>query len=96
MLRVTAWCAKENEGARHKAQGARRRQLSFSVTDEDGNRFVIIQSQPDGICELCGKKDELRPYGPNGENICSECGMKDEETTNKRINQYLYGEELDS
>jgi hypothetical protein len=32
-------------------------------------------------CELCGKRDELRPFGPHGESICFECGMKDPETT---------------
>ena len=36
-------------------------------------------------CELCGKEDELRPYGPNGEWICFSCGMKDEETTKARF-----------
>jgi hypothetical protein len=29
-------------------------------------------------CELCGKLDELRPYGPMGESVCYDCGMKDE------------------
>jgi hypothetical protein len=31
-----------------------------------------------GICQLCGKEEELRPYGPSGEWICFDCGMKDE------------------
>jgi hypothetical protein len=30
------------------------------------------------ICELCGKVDELRPYGPKGERICFDCGQKDD------------------
>jgi hypothetical protein len=37
------------------------------------------------VCELCGKKAELRPYGPNGESICFDCGMKDEKITKKKF-----------
>ena len=70
--------------------------MSFAIKDADGNRIIVIEPHPDRICELCGKKDELRPYGPNGENICFECGMKNREMTEKRMNQYLFGDELDS
>lgn len=42
--------------------------------------FIIGATEP-GCCELCGDKKELRPYGPNGENICHPCGMKDKKTT---------------
>ena len=58
-------------------------------------RGVIEQTFPD-ICEMCGKKAELRPYGPNGENICFTCGMKDEETTNRRFAQHVLGEGFDA
>lgn len=47
-------------------------------------------------CELCGKVAELRPYGPNGENICFACGMKREEVTKKRFNQVVLGEDFDA
>jgi len=53
-----------------------------------GTQFVIVV-EPDGICELCGVKDELRPYGPNGENICFDCGMKNSESTQAAINAIL-------
>ena len=53
------------------------------------NGIIIIKPQADAKCELCGKIDELRPYGPNGENICFECGMKDEETTKKQFESFL-------
>jgi hypothetical protein len=56
----------------------------------------IIEYTPPAKCELCGKVDELRPYGPNGENICFDCGMKDEETTKRRFAQHVLGEEFDS
>lgn len=45
----------------------------------------IIEVQPDGKCELCGAEKELRPYGPNGENVCFPCGMKDEEAAKRRF-----------
>ena len=35
----------------------------------------IIAPQADEVCELCGKVDECRPYGPNDENICFECAI---------------------
>lgn len=54
--------------------------------------MVILEPTPPDICELCGKKDELRPYGPKGENICFDCGMKDKETTKRRMHEYLFGE----
>lgn len=44
-------------------------------------------------CELCGKIDECRPYGPNDEQICFECAMKDEETTRKKMEAYIFGED---
>ena len=46
-------------------------------------RVIILEQGEDGRCELCGKIDELRSYGPNGENICFDCGMKDEPTTSR-------------
>jgi hypothetical protein len=55
-----------------------------------------IAETPPGVCDFCGKVDELRPYGPNGEDICFDCGMKDEATTAKRFQQVVLGECLDS
>lgn len=60
------------------------------------SRRGVIEHTPPGVCEMCGKVDELRPYGPNGENICFECGMKDEETAIKRFRQHVFGKGLDS
>ncbi|GAA4366771.1 hypothetical protein GCM10023185_38160 [Hymenobacter saemangeumensis] len=53
------------------------------------NIVIIGEPQEDAPCELCGKVAELRPYGPNGENICFECGMKDEETTSRKFDERL-------
>jgi len=33
----------------------------------------IIAQEPDQVCELCGKIDECRPYGPKDEEICFDC-----------------------
>lgn len=57
-----------------------------------GNTFYL-QSEASDKCEICGKVAELRPYGPNGENICFSCGMKDEETTKAQFNKMLNGVE---
>ena len=53
----------------------------------------IIVEEPPQVCELCNVIEECRPYGPNGEQICFGCAMKDRETTEKRMAQYLFGEE---
>jgi len=53
----------------------------------------IISHEPDQCCEFCGIIDECRPYGPNDEQICFECAMKDEETTNRKFNKYVLGED---
>lgn len=52
----------------------------------------VIMPEPDQICELCGAVDECRPYGPNNEQICFDCGMKDEETTQRKMDAYIFGE----
>ena len=65
------------------------------MSERIGN-VVIICPESDMKCELCGKMDETRPYGPMGERICYECGQKDPEMTEKRMAQVLFGERLDS
>lgn len=52
----------------------------------------FIAEEPMRACEMCGTIDECRPYGPNGEQICFECAMKDEETTKKKMTEYIFGE----
>ena len=53
--------------------------------------IIIIEEEPDDICEYCGKKEELRPYGKNGARICFECSMKDEAETKKNMEKILFG-----
>jgi phage/plasmid primase-like uncharacterized protein len=64
---------------------------------KSGNVHVIDRTKPfDGKCELCGKKDDLRPYGSKGEWICFDCGMKDEAMTGKRFGQVVFGDKPDA
>lgn len=56
-------------------------------------RGFIAEDPFHEACQLCGKVDELRPYGPNGEEICFDCGMKDEKTTAKQFKKLVLGEE---
>jgi hypothetical protein len=52
----------------------------------------FIAPELDQICELCGIIAECRPYGPNDEQICFDCAMKDEDTTERKMAEYIFGE----
>ncbi len=54
----------------------------------------FIAQQPDELCEMCGKIDECRPYGPNDENICFDCATNKvgEEVIKKKMAAYIFGE----
>lgn len=43
----------------------------------------------EGRCDLCGKHDDLRPYGPNDEEICFTCGAEDMATTQAKYREYI-------
>ena len=51
----------------------------------------MIEAEPKGICQLCLKHDETRPYGPNGEEVCFECGMKDEAACARGFERLVMG-----
>lgn len=55
----------------------------------------IIAEEPPQVCEMCGKIDECRPYGPNGEQICFECATTkcDPAKVEKRMAQHIFGDE---
>jgi hypothetical protein len=62
------------------------------IATRKGNAIILDRRDPhafDGVCAFCGKHDELRPYGPNNENICLDCAMKDEETTARKYREFL-------
>ena len=52
-----------------------------------------IQKESKKRCELCGKIEETRPYGPNGARVCFDCGMKNEPAAQRRASKYLFGED---
>lgn len=52
----------------------------------------VVEGEPDSKCELCGKIDETRPYGPGGKRICFDCGMKDPERTKHNYRIQFLGE----
>lgn len=60
----------------------------------EGNLVIMDRINPhdfDGKCEFCGVEDELRPYGPNNENICFDCMMKDEATAKQKFREMMNG-----
>lgn len=50
---------------------------------------ILNHTESDGNCQLCGKEDDLRPYGPGGKWVCFDCGMKDEEEAIRQFNRIL-------
>jgi hypothetical protein len=65
------------------------------MTRRIGN-IILVQPENAQQCDLCGKVDELRPYGPNGEAICFDCGMKNRAATEARMAHVLFDEPLDA
>lgn len=55
------------------------------------NHIAIISVEKPQQCDFCGKIEELRSYGPNGECICFECGEKDKKITDKMMHKVLFG-----
>jgi hypothetical protein len=54
--------------------------------------IIVIEEEPKDTCTMCGKMDELRPYGPNFSRVCYDCAMKDEVGTEIRMGQMLFGD----
>lgn len=60
--------------------------------EKHGKTIIMDRRDPhafDGVCAMCGKFEELRPYGPNNESICWDCGMKDQATTARKYKEML-------
>ena len=58
------------------------------------SRIKVIEEEAPMKCELCGKIEELRPYGPNGECVCFDCGMKNEEAATRQFCRLVLGETI--
>jgi hypothetical protein len=50
---------------------------------------IVVEAEDDRECELCGKMDETRPYGPKGERVCYDCGMKNRSAVDRAIAKAL-------
>ena len=70
----------------------RKERRRTKVIERRGNTLIMDRRDPhafDGRCEFCGAVEELRPFGPNNENICFDCAMKDEATTAKKFREFF-------
>lgn len=56
------------------------------INTTDG-AILVIADEDDDICEMCGKLEECRPYGPGGQNVCFDCAMKDEKEASRQFNK---------
>jgi len=56
-----------------------------------GNIIIIAPEKPQN-CELCKKTAELRPFGPNGENICAACYLQNEAVCSPIMKKVLFGD----
>lgn len=54
-------------------------------------RGFIAEDRFHEACQMCGKVDELRPYGPNGEEVCFDCAMKDEAAARRGFRKLVLG-----
>jgi hypothetical protein len=61
-----------------------------------GTKVYITGWEPEApeCCEFCGKKEDNRPFGPNGEWICCDCAEKDVKTTEKMMREAMKGSEI--
>ena len=57
------------------------------------NVLLIDEGKP-SKCELCGKEEELRPYGPGGKRVCFDCAMKDEEEAKRQFLKVIENKDL--
>lgn len=60
------------------------------MSERIGDVFHIFETPP-GECEMCGRTDELRPYGPEGEHVCFDCAMKDRAAAERQLAKLLDG-----
>ena len=68
--------------------------MTPKIVERKGELRIMDRRDPhafDGTCAFCGKVAELRPYGPNNENICFDCAMTDEATARQKFKEFLEG-----
>ena len=72
-----------------KLAGIRNYDEITPIAKPRGMNILIVGRTKHAKCEMCGKEEELRPYGPNGESVCFDCGMKDEEATKRQFSKRI-------
>lgn len=60
------------------------------MSERIGDVFHIHETPP-AECEMCGRLEELRPYGPNGESICFNCALIDIDAAKRQFAKMLDG-----
>ena len=56
--------------------------------------ILVIDESKHRKCEMCGKVEELRPYGPGGISVCFDCAMKDEDEAKRQFGRLIKGKDL--
>ena len=61
------------------------------------DRVIFLEPREPEICELCGRLEELRPYGKKGDDgkrqwVCFECAQKDPKTLGEAFDERMRGE----
>ncbi len=81
------------ERERFVAEPSRREEMMMGALAKslslEGQVATVLAAPTSGSCSLCGRVEELRPYGSNGEHICCECGRLDPKTTEQRMAERL-------
>jgi hypothetical protein len=62
----------------------------------DSGHATVLAAEPDEICEMCGKLDECRSYGPRKADgvrmrVCFPCAHKDEAELRRAFDERIEG-----
>jgi hypothetical protein len=67
-----------------------------AVVFGDSGHATVLAPEPDEICEMCGKMDECRSYGPRKADgvrmrVCFPCAHKDEAELHRAFDERIEG-----
>ena len=54
--------------------------------------IVVLKKENPQQCDMCGQIDELRPYGPKGEDVCFDCAKKNPKAMARQFKKRLSGQ----
>jgi hypothetical protein len=66
------------------------------LIDPQTGRATVLANEPDEVCEMCGKMDECRSYGPRKADgvrmrVCLDCADKDRAETERAMAERFEG-----